>query len=79
MYNSTLIAYSPNLKFLGVILTENLKWHAHIVILCKSLNKAYFMIKYLKEAISYHSEFCIMQIFSLYEEQYYILVNILLQ
>ena len=44
MYNNTVIAYSPNIKFLGITLTENLKQHAHIAILYKSLNKAYFMI-----------------------------------
>jgi len=33
-----MIAYSPNIKFLGITVTENLKWHAHIDVLCKSLN-----------------------------------------
>ena len=45
MYNNTVIAYSPNIKFLGITLTEILKWNAHIDILCKSLNRSYFMIK----------------------------------
>jgi len=49
MYNNTVIAYSPNIKFVDITLTENLKWHAHIDILCKSFNKAYFMIKFLRE------------------------------
>ena len=41
----TVTAYSPNIKFLGITLTEILKWNAHIDILCKSLNMSYFMIK----------------------------------
>ena len=45
MYNNTVIAYSPNIKFLSIALTENLNRHAHIAILYKSLNTAYFMIK----------------------------------
>ena len=44
MYH-TVTAYSPNIKFLGITLTEILKWNAHIDILCKSLNTSYFMIK----------------------------------
>jgi hypothetical protein len=38
MYNNILIAYSENINSLGITLTEKLKWHAHIDILCKSLN-----------------------------------------
>jgi len=49
MYNNTIIEHSPNIKFLDITLTENLKWHAHIDILCKNLNKAYFIMKSLKE------------------------------
>jgi hypothetical protein len=45
MYKNTVIAYGPNIKFLGITLTENLKQHVYIAILYKSLNKAYFMIK----------------------------------
>ena len=65
MYNNTVIAYSPNIKCLGITLTENLKWHAHFHILCKSLNKSYFVIKSLKQVISHHSELYIMHIFCL--------------
>ena len=42
MYNNRVIAYNPNKQFLGITLTENLQWHAHNDILCKSLNKRYF-------------------------------------
>jgi hypothetical protein len=45
MYNNTVIAYSPNIKFLGITLTEILQWNAHIDTLCKSLNRSYFIIK----------------------------------
>jgi len=44
MYH-TVTTYSPNIKFLGITLTEILKWNAHIDILHKSLNRLYFMIK----------------------------------
>jgi len=65
MYNNIVIAYSPNIKYLGIAVTSNLKQHAHTAILHKILNKAYFMIKSLQEVISHHSEFCTMDIFSL--------------
>jgi hypothetical protein len=45
MYNNTVIAYSPNIKLLGIALTENLKQHANTAILYKSLNNTYFIIK----------------------------------
>jgi hypothetical protein len=64
MYNNTIRAYSPNIKFVGITLKEILKWNAHIDIICKSLNRQYFMIKSWKE-VSHHSEFYIMHIFSL--------------
>jgi len=44
MYH-TVTTYSPNIKFLGITLTEILKWKAHFDILRKSLNRSYFMIK----------------------------------
>jgi hypothetical protein len=39
--------------------------HIHVTPTRKSLNKAYFIIKSLKEVISHHSEICIMLIYSL--------------
>jgi len=37
MYNSTVLACSPNIKFLDITVTDNLKWHAHIDIICKNI------------------------------------------
>ena len=65
MYNNTVIVYGSNIKFLGITLTENLKQHVHTAILYKNFNKAYFMMKSLQEIIRHHSEFCIMDTFSL--------------
>jgi hypothetical protein len=42
IYKNIVIPCSPNIKFLGITLTENLKWYVHIHSLHKSLNKAYF-------------------------------------
>jgi hypothetical protein len=46
------IAYKPEVKFLGIYIMENLKWHAHIKFLCSSLSKTYYMIKALKHTVS---------------------------
>jgi hypothetical protein len=41
-------------KFLGMYITENLSWQAHIRSLCHSLSKTYYMIKSLKNALRAH-------------------------
>jgi hypothetical protein len=58
------IAYKSESKFLGVHLTENLKWNAHIYSLSLKLSKVSYLIKSLKEIMSscmigsiYHSKF----------------------
>jgi hypothetical protein len=53
-YNGAEISYKLVVKFLGINITENLNWHTHIKSLCSSLSKAYFIIKTLKDAMSYH-------------------------
>jgi hypothetical protein len=39
MYKNIVTVYSPNINFFAIALTENLKWHAHIDILCKCLKR----------------------------------------
>jgi hypothetical protein len=34
----------PKVKFLGMRITENMSWHAHISSLCHSLSKTFFII-----------------------------------
>jgi len=46
------IAYSSELKFLGLFITETLAWHAQIHSLCASLSKSYYMIKSLRNVTS---------------------------
>ena len=38
----------PEVKFLGMHITENLSWHAHICCLCHSLSKTFSIIKSVK-------------------------------
>jgi hypothetical protein len=44
----------PEVKFLGMCITENLSWHAHICSLCHSLSKTFFIIKSVKNTLSTH-------------------------
>jgi hypothetical protein len=53
-YKSTEISYKSFLKFLGINIIETLNWHAHINSLCSCLIKVYFVIKMLKDAMSFH-------------------------
>jgi hypothetical protein len=52
--NSIEIAYSSNLKILGLFITEDLAWNVHIHFLCVSMSKVYYMIKSLREVMSTH-------------------------
>jgi len=42
------VKYMPEVKFLGMCITENLSWLAHIWCLCHSLSKPFFIIKSVK-------------------------------
>jgi hypothetical protein len=44
-------AYSSKLKFLGITLTENLKWNSHIQALCLNLCQVTFTIKSLRNVV----------------------------
>jgi hypothetical protein len=46
--------YKSDVKFLGIQITENLRWNTHIKSICSNLNKAHFIIKTLKETTSYN-------------------------
>jgi hypothetical protein len=54
LYNGAEIPYKLDVKFLGINKTENLIWHTHIKSVCSSLSRTYFIIKTLKEAMSYN-------------------------
>jgi len=42
----------PEVKFLGMCITENLSWQAHICSLCHRLGKTFFIIKSVKNILS---------------------------
>jgi hypothetical protein len=48
---NTEIAYMSDVKFLGMYITENIIWQAHICSLCHSLSKTYYIIKSLKNIL----------------------------
>jgi hypothetical protein len=53
VYNEVNVPYKSDVKFLGIQITENLRWNTHIKSICPNLNKAYFIFKTLKETMSY--------------------------
>ena len=44
--------YTAEIKFLGIQITDTLKWHSHVQLLAGKLCKVAFMIKSLKEVLS---------------------------
>jgi len=51
-FNNTTVAYTLETKFLGIRITDSLKWHFHIQPLANKLSKVTFMIKSLKDILS---------------------------
>ena len=47
------ISYCLELKFVAMNITDNLRWHTHICSLCASLNKIYYIIKSVKDVMSF--------------------------
>jgi len=47
------IKYTNETKFLGLYLTEDIKWDVHIKHLCNILNKNYYVIQLLKTVNEY--------------------------
>ena len=41
LLQNTEVEYMPQIKFLGMCVTENLSWHAHIYSLCNSFSKTF--------------------------------------
>ena len=57
--NNTLITYKPEVRFLGIYITENLKWNFHIRLLCSSLSKVcYYTTKGSFEPIHAKKHYC---------------------
>jgi len=46
------VDYTAEIKFLGIQITDKLKWHSHVQLLAGKLCKVTFMIKSLKEVLS---------------------------
>jgi hypothetical protein len=51
-FNNLEIAYKLDVRFLGLCITENLKWDAHIHAFSSKLCEVIYIIKSLKEIIS---------------------------
>ena len=51
-FNKMTVDYAAEIKFLGIQITETLKWHSHVQLLAGKLSKVAFMIKSLKEVLS---------------------------
>jgi hypothetical protein len=46
------VDYTAEIKFLGIQITDTLKWHSHVQLLAGKLCKVAFMIRSLKEVLS---------------------------
>jgi hypothetical protein len=46
------VVYTSETNFLGIWITDSLKWHSHFQFLVNKLSKVNFMIKSLKEILS---------------------------
>jgi hypothetical protein len=51
-YSNIVIPYSVSMKFVGINITGNLRWCEDVNNLCNNLNKAYFLVKCLKDVVS---------------------------
>jgi len=51
-FNKSTLEYTAELKFLGIHITEKLKWNSHIQVLANNLSKVSFMIKSSKEILN---------------------------
>jgi len=46
------ITYKPEVKFLGIYITENLNWQSQIMLFNNTLSKTYYIIRALKQTVS---------------------------
>ena len=51
-FNNMNMDYTAEIKFLGIKITDTLKWHSHVRLLAGKLCKVVLMIKSLKEVLS---------------------------
>jgi hypothetical protein len=51
-FNKMNLVYTAETKFLGIYITETLKWNSHVQSLATKLGKVSYMIKSLKEILS---------------------------
>ena len=51
-FNDMNVDYTAEIKFLGIQITDTLKWHSHVQLLVGKLCKVACMIKSLKEVLS---------------------------
>jgi hypothetical protein len=51
-FNKAAVAYTSETNFLGIRITDTLKWYSHIQLLANKLSKVAFVIKSLKESLS---------------------------
>jgi hypothetical protein len=54
LLQNTEVKYTPEVKVLGMCITENLSWHVHICSLYHSLSKIFFINKSVKSTLSSH-------------------------
>ena len=51
-FNNMNVDYTAEIKFLGIQITDTLKWHCHVQLLAGKLCKVAFMIKSFKKVLS---------------------------
>jgi hypothetical protein len=51
-FNNMNVDFTTEIKFLGIQITDTLKWHPHIQLLAGKLCKVALMMKSLKEVLS---------------------------
>jgi hypothetical protein len=52
VFNNNEIAFKPEARFLGIYITENVKWNVQVHSLCSSLSYISHIIKLLKAVLS---------------------------
>ena len=57
VFKNSVISFTPQFKFLGINITSNLKWRIYVQTLCLNLNKVCYIIKSLRDELS----FCILR------------------
>ena len=51
IFQDMTIKYKNETRFLGIHLTEDVKWEVHVKYVCNILNKNYYIIHVLKNAL----------------------------